>query len=114
MAPGRAAVVVRRAHHGRRALYHRPGKTRLAPDPGPFQSDLGKALWSVSKDLYKEAKKRERDAAAAERDAERRARRQAKRRINKAQACYEVMERPTPTPPATSRCPPRHATSTTL
>jgi DNA topoisomerase VI subunit B len=67
------------------------GKTRLAPDP-VFQRDLGKALWSVSKDLYKEAKKRERDALAAERDAERRARRQANTRITKAQACYEVMQ----------------------
>jgi len=39
------------------------GKTRLADDP-VFQGDLGKALWSVSKVLYKEAKKRERDALA--------------------------------------------------
>src|SRR5215212_159687 len=40
------------------------GKTRLATDPA-FQGDLGKALWAVSKVLYKEAKKRERDALAA-------------------------------------------------
>ena len=47
----------------------------------------------VSKDLSKEAKKRDKDAAAAERDAERRARQDASpKRINKADACYEDME----------------------
>jgi hypothetical protein len=67
------------------------GKTRLATER-TFQRELGKALWSVSKDLYKEAKKRERDALAAERDAERRDRQNASKRIPKRQACFEVME----------------------
>ena len=69
------------------------GKTRLAVDESGFVDDVAKALWSVSKDLYKEAKRRDKDAAAAERDAKRRAQQDASpKRINKVDACYRVME----------------------
>lgn len=72
------------------------GKTRMSVSGEDFEEALEKVLWSVSKDLYKESKKRERDAAAAERDAERRLeadnKRSSSKRIPKFEACFEVME----------------------
>ena len=70
------------------------GKTRLSVDGDEMVGALEKVLWSVSKYLYREAKRRELDAAAAERDAERRARdwNRQERRVPKYEACYRVME----------------------
>jgi hypothetical protein len=68
------------------------GKTRLSvADDWGFQYDLALALWTVTKTLHKEAKKRGRDAAAALRAARRRDR-EHERRIPKANACFDVME----------------------
>jgi len=69
------------------------GKTRLSVDDPEFEEAVEKALWSVGKELYEEAKKRERDAAAAEREHERALKRwdQKTKRITKADACYRVM-----------------------
>ena len=67
------------------------GKTTLNLDDDDLAEALATALWKVSKDIHKEARARERDAARAERDAERRVRQQLKPSLNKAEACYEVM-----------------------
>jgi hypothetical protein len=68
------------------------GKTRLSvADDWRFRYDLALTLWAVTQTLHKEAKKRERDAAAAQRAAQRRDR-EHERRIPKANACFEVME----------------------
>jgi hypothetical protein len=69
------------------------GKTRLALDDDQLKDAVARVLWSVGKDLYKEAKQRDRDAAAAERAVMRRVKeaQQKTKRVNKADACYEVM-----------------------
>jgi hypothetical protein len=67
------------------------GKTTLSLDGDDLAEALATALWKVSKDIHKEARARERDAARAERDAERRVRQQLKPSLNKAEACYAVM-----------------------
>ena len=68
------------------------GKTTLSLEDETLTDATAKVLWLVSKELYKEAKKRERDAAAAEREAERREKREATKRIWKSEACSRVMD----------------------
>src|SRR5215213_9700728 len=66
-------------------------KTRLSLDSVEFVDAVGTALGRVTKQITKEARARERDAAKAPREAERQDRDE-KPSVTKEQACYAVMQ----------------------